>query len=466
MANTGTIELRIEVDTRDGSARIRKFGTDTEDSMRKAEKSASAFSGTVGSMVKAIGGLAAAYVSFQTLQAAITETVRIGAEFEQTMATVGGVMRATSDDFARLEAAAKKAGAETEWSATQSAEALKYMGMAGFNAGQAVEALPGLLDLATAGQLDLGTAADIATDSLTAMGMGVSELTRFNDVLVGTITRTNTDIQKMGESLKYVAPVAHNFGLDIETTSALLGTMANAGIKASDAGTDLRQALMRTADAAKALGIEGASFTEVLKAAKEAQWDANKVNEEFGMIASKSVLVLMENIDAYEKLNTELRGVDGESKRLADTMRDTVAGSFKGLQSAVESVALEAFDMYKGSLKEAIVDTTQFVRDHKDTILAVVSALEIAAQAVTAYVAVMVTLKGVTIASTAAVTAYNVAMELVATYTTSAATITEVLNARLQTTSVSAQLAAGSLTKVQLALGVIGAAIAGLAMTL
>jgi len=163
--------------------------------------------------------------------AAVKAVVDVGKSFEKTMAVVRGVTRATGKEFDDLNDIARKMGEQTRWSATQAAEGLRFLGMAGFEAAEAVKALPGVLDLATAGNLDLGRAADIATNALTAMGLSVDELGRVNDRFIATITRTNTDMEMMAESFKYAAPLAHAFGYDIETLSALIGLLGNAGIQ-------------------------------------------------------------------------------------------------------------------------------------------------------------------------------------------------------------------------------------------
>ncbi|SDE20838.1 phage tail tape measure protein [Desulfuromonas thiophila] len=324
-----------------------QFGQRSLAAVRGVTTSFASLAGVAG-----IGGLATAMVS-------------TGARFESEMATVRGVMRASEQEFQALAAAAKQAGETTEWSATQSAEALKYMGMAGWSAEQAVAALPGVLNLATAGGLDLGRASDIVTDSLTAMGMGVQDLSRFNDVLVGTITRSNTNIEMMGESMRYAAPIASQLGYDVEQLAALIGTLANAGIKASDSGTDLRQAMVRNKKAARELGTAETDLIGTLKAAKAAGWGVNEVTENYGMIASKSVLVLMNQLDGYHKLEGQLRNVRGETDALAKVKLDTVAGDFKTLKSAIEGVGIASFEAIEGDLRRNLQDLTDYVRQNR-----------------------------------------------------------------------------------------------------
>ncbi|MCP4104437.1 MAG: phage tail tape measure protein, partial [Desulfobacteraceae bacterium] len=377
---SNVIEIRIDVDSDTGSASVRRFSGDTEREMRRAGKSVSSVNEKMLSVGKSIAALGAAYVSFDSIKTGI----QIGSELEHQLAAVEGVMRATEQEAWLLGEAVLAVGYdETEHDSRKAAEALKYMGMAGWSAEKSVASLGTVLDISTAGNLDLSSASDIVTDSMTSMGLGVQDLDRFANVLIGTITQSNTDISMMGESLKYAAPIAKNLGLSLEETAAYIGTLANAGIKASDSGTDLRQALLRNQKAIKALSEETINYTavaerlnlkegkliDVIRAAKEAQWDANKVTEEFGMIASKSVLVLMENIDAYDQLHGNLQNVDGAAEKLAGRMRDTVAGSFKSLTSVIQTLAIETFNKYKDTLKETLVSSADFLRNHREHIL-------------------------------------------------------------------------------------------------
>jgi hypothetical protein len=217
--------------------------------------------------------------------------------------------------------------------------------------------------------MDLGRASDIVTDSLTAMGMGVQDLERFNDVLVGTITRSNTNIEMMGESLKYAAPIASQLGYEIEPLAAMIGTLANAGIKASDAGTDLRQAMVKNKKAAEELDTAETDLIGTLRAARAAGWGVNEITEKYGLIASKSVLVLMSQLDAYDQLERQLHDVAGETDKLAKTKLDTLTGDFKTLKSAIEAVGIEAYESIKGDLRGGVQDLTEYVREHKQDIV-------------------------------------------------------------------------------------------------
>ena len=384
MAAKNTIMLELKVDDK-GSVKIKKFSTNVNAAFKKITKSSSTMSNNIKTASTKTGlsfekikiaanalktvftvGLTAASAG---VTAAFAGIIKTGMDFESQMATVKGVTRATNEEFEMLSDAAKLMGETTEWSATQSAEALKYMGMAGYTAAESIKALPTVLNLATAGGLDLGRAADIVTDSLSGMGMGIDQLTRFSDVLVGTITRTNTNIELMGESLKYAAPIASQLGYDIESLSAMLGILANSGIKASNSGTDLRMAMIKNIEAAQKLGTSEKDLIGTLKAAKEAHWGITEITKYYGVEASKTVLVLMRQTDEYEKLKEQLHNVKGETEALAKIKLDTLEADFKLLKSAIEGIGIAAYENLKGELRKAVQELTEYVSRHQDDLV-------------------------------------------------------------------------------------------------
>jgi len=345
-----------------------------------------AFNSIAASAKRMAGALAVIGVT-TGLGALVGQAARVGIEFEQSMATVAGITRATADEFEMLTGIAKEMGATTEWTASQSADALKFLGMAGFEATQAVKALPGVLDLATAGSLDLGRAADIASNALTAMQIPVGQLSRVNDVFIATITRSNTDIEQMADAFKYSAPIANAFGYSIEQLSAIIGKLGDAGIQGSMAGTSLARAMQDAREYAAEMGLASGDLLSVLDHLKSSGGDLGDVIfEVFEQRAAKAALILADVTDETRSFTETLAGAKGESTRLADIMRDTVGGSFKTLKSVLQDVAISGFDLYGGNLKSLIDDATQWVREHKESILAFadvsVTALNLLARAV------------------------------------------------------------------------------------
>jgi TP901 family phage tail tape measure protein len=345
-------------------AKTDKFDKDIDKSEKKVksfgQKSKKELVGLTSSFASLAGvaGVGALTVSLVGL-------VSVGTTFESQMATVKGIMRASEKDFKLLSDAAKKMGEMTEWSATKSGEALEFMALAGWSVEKSIKGLPGMLDAATAAGARLGETSDILTDTLTAMGLKIEDMDRLTDVMVGTTVRANTSFLQMGEALKESAPYAKAYGYEIEEVAALLGVVADAGIKGSDAGTGLKNTWINNAKAAKILGTEATDLIGTLRAANEAQWDTNQFAKVYGKIAGKTVLNIAAQIPKYEALAKTLHNVKGETKKLADIKLDVVAGDFKILKSAIEGVGIAAYESIKGELRESLQDMTEFVSDHK-----------------------------------------------------------------------------------------------------
>jgi len=353
----------LEVDDK-GTIKVKKFKgavDDADSSVNKSSKSFNGFSkaakgaGTVLSSLAAQLGIVAGIAGFAGMTASVIKT---GAVFEQTMKTVKGVARATDDEYQRLIASARLMGEQTEWTASQAGQALQFLAMAGFDVEKSIAALPGTLDL--------GRAADITSDVLTAFQLDVKELNRVNDVFIGTITRSNTNVEMMAESMKYAAPLAKAYGYSIEETSALIGILAQAGIKGSMAGTQLAFAFQKTEDAAKELGIESNNLIDVLEAATKAGWGANKMMEIFDMRGGRAGLVLKDLVPNIRDFVTELQNSTGESKALADEMRSGLLANWNEFKAVIESVSLDTFSRFESGLKSTLKSATQAVRDHRD----------------------------------------------------------------------------------------------------
>lgn len=210
----------------------------------------------VGTIIQSVGdklaslGRTLTYRVTVPLVTGFASAVRSGAEFDKQMSAVQAVTGATSEEFEQLRESAMSWGEKTVYSATEAGEALYYMGLAGWDANDSMEALGGVLSLAAAGNVELGTTSDIVTDAMTAMHMAADEYTDgiknadyFSNVMAATMSSSNTTVELLGESFKYVAPLAGAAGMSIDDLSLALGLMANNGVKGSQAGTGLRQAL-------------------------------------------------------------------------------------------------------------------------------------------------------------------------------------------------------------------------------
>lgn len=233
-----------------------KFKSSLNAAVFEATALSTKFSETLGTGLQNIGNSIATVGSTLTtgitvpLGVAGASAIKFGAEFDKQMSAVKSVTNATTEEFNTMRKAAIEWGGKTVYTASEAGQALYYMGLAGWDAQKSVSGLGPVLNLAAAGNLDLGRTSDIVTDAMTAMGLeagkltkGIENTTHFTNVLASTMANSNTDVDQLGEAFKYVAPLAGSLGMSIDDLGLALGLMANVGVKASQAGTSLRQAL-------------------------------------------------------------------------------------------------------------------------------------------------------------------------------------------------------------------------------
>ena len=198
--------------------------------------------------------------------AGLAKSISIGAAFESDMAKVAAVSRASDEELKTLTATARQLGAETQWSASEAAQGMQYLAMAGFKTNDIVKTMPGMLNLASAGAIDLASASDIASNILTGFGLSASDMNRVGDILTNTFTQSNTTLEGLGQTMKYAAPVAKAMGVSIEEAAAMAGKLGDAGIQGEMAGTTLRSVMLRlsapTDQAAAALDALGVKTTD------------------------------------------------------------------------------------------------------------------------------------------------------------------------------------------------------------
>lgn len=331
---------------------------------------------------------------------AMANIIGTGAEFEQTLVNAAakfpGEIRKGTKAFKALEVAARKTGATTEFTASQSAQALNFLAMAGFDAESSISALPGVVNLATASQVDLATATDIASDSLGAFGLMSKDasklgtnLARVNDVIAKTTTTANTTVETFFETIKDGAPVATTAGASLETFAALAGVLANSGIKGSKAGTTLKNMFLSlaapTTGAAKVLKRLGVQTKDAngdvrdivdilhdLNIALDGLGTADRsgiLEGIFGKIPIAGVNVLLASgSKRLREYRRELESASGASSTMASVMRDTLQGRLNSLKSAIEGVKISIFSMSNGPLSDVIDKTTKWVRANEKLI--------------------------------------------------------------------------------------------------
>lgn len=301
-------------------------------------------------------------------------------DFTAQMSKVQSISGATGSELEALTAKAKEMGKTTTFSATQSAKALEYMAMAGWKTDDMLSGISGIMNLAAASGEDLGRVSDIVTDALTAFGLSAKDSGHFADVLAKAASSSNTNVSMMGETFKYVAPIAGALKYSIEDTATAIGLMANSGIKASEAGTSLRSIMTRLvtppSDAAKALNAIGVSVknadgtvkpfmnTMVELRKKFANLsDAEKTelaNKIAGQEAMSGFLAIVNASDSdFDKLAGSIRNANGAAAEMAETANDNLQGDLKSLSSSWEAFQLSLMSSKGGFLRDLI----QGIRD-------------------------------------------------------------------------------------------------------
>lgn len=315
--------------------------------------------------------------------AAAKKTIDVGKSFEAGMSEVQAISGASGKDLEKLSAKAKQMGATTKFSATESATALKYMAMAGWKTNQMVSGLSGVMNLAAASGEDLGTVSDIVTDSMTAFGLKAKDSGHFADVLAKASSSSNTNVAMMGETFKYVAPLAGSMKYSIEDTATAIGLMANAGIKGSQAGTSLRSIITRLVkppkDAATALNALGISTTKADGSMKPLRETMAELREKFsgltesqkasyassiaGQEAMSGLLAIVNASDSdFNKLQKAIDNSSGAAKKQADIMNNNLQGALYDLGSAAEAVGIGIYEDIKTPLTKAVGVGTKQLR--------------------------------------------------------------------------------------------------------
>jgi len=322
--------------------------------------------------------------------------IRLMASFGQEMATASAITSATTQDFNAMRDAALELGRTTRFTSTQAAEGITYLARAGFTAVEATEAIPGVLQLAQAGAIDLGSAADIASNILTGFAMQVDETSRVVDVMTLTVNSSNTNVRQLGDAMKFIAPIAATLGMSIEETAASIGILSNAGLQGTMAGTGLRGVIARleapSAQLQRDLRGLGVSLDEVrpstvgLTAAMErlvAAGAQGRGLELFEQRAGPAFEVLAANIGNVREMTAELGLADGTAARVAGTMDDTLNGSLLRLNSALQGLVHSLGDQgAEGGLRgmvDALTAAFTFLSANAGAVTVVIQALTLRA---------------------------------------------------------------------------------------
>ncbi|PTH38830.1 phage tail tape measure protein [Staphylococcus agnetis] len=326
----------------------------------------------IGSKMQSVGRNMSMYVS-APIVAGFGAAVKKSIDFDDSMRKVKATSGATGSEFQQLRDKALEMGAKTKFSASESADALNYMALAGWDTKDMLGGIDGVMQLAAASGEDLGQVSDIVTDSLTAFGMKAKDSGHFADVLAQTSSKANTDVRGLGEAFKYAAPVAGALGYTVEDTSIAIGLMSNAGIKGEKAGTALRTMFTNlskpTGDMKKKMDELGISITDsngnmlpmrdvmdqlrgkFKNLSKEQQ--AIAASTIFGKEAMSGALAIINASDEdYQKLTKSIDGSKGAANRMSKEMEGGIGGSLRQMKSAIESLAISIGDVMAPYIKK------------------------------------------------------------------------------------------------------------------
>lgn len=350
-----------------------KFADEVDEASLAAEDASGSFSVMKGALADLVAdGIRMAVSALKDLA---TETLTVGSNFEHAMSQVAAVSGASGDDLDRLTEKAKEMGESTIFSATQSAEAFNYMAMAGWKTEDMLNGIEGIMNLAAASGTDLATTSDIVTDALTGMGYGAEDAGRLADVMAAASSNANTNVEMMGQTFQYVAPLIGSLGMNMEDAAVAIGLMANSGIKGTKSGTALRSMLSRLAappdKCAKSMFALGISITDSegrMKSLDEIMRDLRSgfsgLTEEeqafhakniAGQEAMSGLLAIVNATESdFNKLTDAVNNSSGASKKMADIMNDNVQGSLTLLKSNIEGKMIKVYDSAKNSIKKAL----------------------------------------------------------------------------------------------------------------
>lgn len=380
---------RLQQRTDKYNASLDKTKTKLKDLARHEERVKAAQEKRVKSMQlasnMAISGAGMTYASQQTIQG-IKAPLQVAADFEAQMSKVQAISKANEQQIKSLSGQARQLGAETTFSASEVASAQEFLAVAGFNTNKILAATPATLKLAQAGNVDLARAADIASDALTAFNMEADEMGRMADVLALTSTTANTNVNMLGDALKTSAGVAGSFGATVEQVSAMLGIMANSGIKASQAGTAISSMYSRIAappkegqEALEQLGVNAFDAEGKLRALPNIIQDISDATSdmsdtetaplfkaifgaEAGIMAGSKALMQAASNNKLGEYVKQLESSQGTAGNVAAKMTDNLQGTIKGWDSAMESMKISAGTALIPTIRELTVWVTGLTR--------------------------------------------------------------------------------------------------------
>lgn len=373
---------KTETECNKTAKEIDELGKETDETADSAKEAGDGFTVMRGALANLVAeGIKKAISGLKNLAKQLVAT---GVSFDSTMASVGAISGATSEEMEQLEAKAKELGETTAFTATEVGEGFKYMAMAGWETEDMLEGISGILSLAAASGEDLGTTSDIVTDALTAMGYAAGDAGRLANVMAAASSNSNTNVSLMGETFKYAAPLVGALGYSMEDTAVAIGMMANAGVKGTQAGTSLRSILSRMSaptgaveKAMKELGIsltdnEGnmKSLDELIRDLRSSFSGLTEVEKASyastlaGKNAMSGFLAIVNSADDdFNRLTAAVNSSAGAAQNMSETMLDNVGGQFTLLKSQLEGIMLTIYEKLEPSLRKAMTAISSSLRN-------------------------------------------------------------------------------------------------------
>ncbi|MDE5584436.1 MAG: phage tail tape measure protein [Ruminococcus sp.] len=390
------IEIKTAIDTDgvdDGMLNIKNL----------VVKGMDALNSSISGCISTVAGLGSALLNVaetagKGLLSLGKSAVSVGQNFESSMSQVIATMGVTKDTmtengeniYDKLSEKAKEMGSTTKFSASEAADALNYLALAGYDAGKACDALPQVLNLAQAGGMDLARTSDLVTDAMSALGIDATteNLQHFGDVLAKTASKSNTSVEQLGDALLVCGGQAKMSGLELNEMATMLGIFADNGIKGSEGGTALRNLLKnmytptsKAAQAMEQLGISASdAVTGELRPVQEVLMDTMSAMESLSeadrmqamsdifdvqVLASASA-ALNNSSDRFNELSAEIANCDGAMQQMADTMNDNLEGDLAGLNSSLEGLGVEVYESLSESLRYYVQTGTGYIRQLND----------------------------------------------------------------------------------------------------
>ncbi len=420
MGRIDDVTIVYKTDTRGldkAQAEFKKTGKQIDSNEKKVDslsKTTQTGAARMESSIKSLGKVMAATFSIALVTGFGRAILNLGKEFTATMSRVQALTQATGQEFKDLENLAKELGETTQFSATQAAEAMGFLAQAGFKTNEILAALPGTLQLAAAGKIDLAQSADIATNVLAAFGLQAADLSKVNDLLIATTTNANVNIVQFAEAFKLAGPIAKSAGVDISEVAAIIGTLGNAGIQGSLGGTALRGVISslikpskQAAETLERLGVnvndtagEMLPLSDIFEQLRGSTVNASDLFTIFGERAASAASVLSNSGAAIGVFAEQLEGSVGIAAKIAGQQLDNLTGDSLALKSAIEGQLIKAFEALEPTVRTITQGLTALVRN-TDLVIKIIGA---AAAGLIAYTTAT---KGYEIAARAAAIAQN-----------------------------------------------------------